>query len=111
MKAVSGRNVVKRHEDYAFYRPSAVAIARVVQDFPLLLAQVIPFCKSCLPEAHMGCMRLKKFANNFSHHHVLHDRSGRGRVQVLHLLPVHLHHDLLCYKSLPNVRCSLAYHR
>ncbi|CAN9401313.1 unnamed protein product [Alternaria sp. RS040] len=43
MKAVSGRNVVKRHEDYAFYRPSAVAIARVVQDFPLLLAQVIPF--------------------------------------------------------------------
>ncbi|KAF1838619.1 ABC transporter-like protein [Decorospora gaudefroyi] len=43
MKAVSGRNVVKRHEDYAFYRPSAVVIARVVQDFPLLLAQVIPF--------------------------------------------------------------------
>ncbi|ORY09288.1 ABC drug exporter AtrF [Clohesyomyces aquaticus] len=44
MKAVSGRAVVKRHEDYAFYRPSAVSIARVVQDFPLLLAQVIPFC-------------------------------------------------------------------
>jgi ATP-binding cassette subfamily G (WHITE) protein 2 (SNQ2) len=43
MKAVSGRNVVKRHEDYAFYRPSAVVIARVVQDLPLLLAQVIPF--------------------------------------------------------------------
>lgn len=43
MKAVSGRNVVKRHEDYAFYRPSAVAVARVVQDFPLLLVQVIPF--------------------------------------------------------------------
>lgn len=43
MKAVSGRDVVKRHEDYAFYRPSAVAIARVLQDFPLLLAQVIPF--------------------------------------------------------------------
>ena len=43
MKAVSGRDVVKRHEDYAFYRPSAVVIARVVQDFPLLLAQVIPF--------------------------------------------------------------------
>ncbi|KAI0588081.1 abc transporter [Pyrenophora tritici-repentis] len=43
MKAVSGRNVVKRHEDYAFYRPSAVVIARVLQDFPLLLAQVIPF--------------------------------------------------------------------
>jgi hypothetical protein len=45
MKAVSGRDVVKRHEDYAFYRPSAVVIARMVQDFPLLLAQVIPFCK------------------------------------------------------------------
>ncbi|KAF1953903.1 ABC transporter-like protein [Byssothecium circinans] len=44
MKAVSGRVVVKRHEDYAFYSPSAVTMARVVQDFPLLLAQVIPFC-------------------------------------------------------------------
>lgn len=45
MKAVSGRDVVKRHEDFAFYHPSAVSIARVLQDFPLLLAQVIPFCK------------------------------------------------------------------
>jgi ATP-binding cassette subfamily G (WHITE) protein 2 (SNQ2) len=45
MKAVSGRDVVKRHEDFAFYHPSAVVIARVLQDFPLLLAQVIPFCK------------------------------------------------------------------
>jgi ATP-binding cassette subfamily G (WHITE) protein 2 (SNQ2) len=44
MKAVSGRAVVRRHEDYAFYRPSAVVVARVVQDFPLLFAQVIPFC-------------------------------------------------------------------
>ncbi|KAF2108995.1 ABC drug exporter AtrF [Lophiotrema nucula] len=44
MKAVSGRAVVKRHEDYAFYRPSAVSVARVVQDFPLLILQVIPFC-------------------------------------------------------------------
>ncbi|KAF2130694.1 hypothetical protein P153DRAFT_336486 [Dothidotthia symphoricarpi CBS 119687] len=43
MKAVSGREVVKRHNDYAFYRPSAVSLARVVQDIPLLLAQVIPF--------------------------------------------------------------------
>ncbi|KAF2630734.1 hypothetical protein BU25DRAFT_488883 [Macroventuria anomochaeta] len=43
MKAVSGRHVVKRHEDYAFYRPSAVSLARVLQDLPLLLAQVIPF--------------------------------------------------------------------
>lgn len=45
MKAVSGREVVKRHKEYAFYRPSAVSLARVVQDFPLLLAQVIPFCE------------------------------------------------------------------
>jgi ATP-binding cassette subfamily G (WHITE) protein 2 (SNQ2) len=45
MKAVSGRDVVKRHEDFAFYHPSAVSIARVLQDFPLLLAQVIPFCE------------------------------------------------------------------
>lgn len=43
MKAVSGRGIVKRHNDYAFYRPSAVALARVLQDFPLLLAQVVPF--------------------------------------------------------------------
>ncbi|PSN60602.1 ABC drug exporter AtrF [Corynespora cassiicola Philippines] len=43
MKAVSGRAVVKRHEDYAFYRPSAVNLARVLQDFPLLLVQVVPF--------------------------------------------------------------------
>lgn len=37
MKAVSGREVVKRHKDYAFYRPSAVVVARVVQDVPLIL--------------------------------------------------------------------------
>jgi ATP-binding cassette subfamily G (WHITE) protein 2 (SNQ2) len=43
MKAVSGRSIVRRHEDYAFYRPSAVTIARVVQDIPLCLAMVVPF--------------------------------------------------------------------
>ena len=43
MKAVSGRTISARHGDYAFYRPSAVVIARVIQDFPLMLAQVIPF--------------------------------------------------------------------
>jgi hypothetical protein len=59
MKAVSGRNVVKRHEDYAFYRPSAVAIARVVQDFPLLLAQVIPFCKLHFLRTRVGNVSLK----------------------------------------------------
>jgi ABC-type multidrug transport system permease subunit len=43
MKAVSGRAIIARHNDYAFYRPSAVVLARVIQDFPMLLVQVIPF--------------------------------------------------------------------
>ncbi len=43
MKAVSGRVVIARHKDYAFYRPSAVTLARVVADFPLILGNVIPF--------------------------------------------------------------------
>lgn len=43
MKAVSGRAVVSRHHDYAFYRPSAVSIARVVLDFPVVGVQVIIF--------------------------------------------------------------------
>ncbi|KAI4123600.1 MAG: hypothetical protein LQ338_005192 [Usnochroma carphineum] len=43
MKAVSGRVVIARHKDYAFYRPSAVALARVLADFPLIIVQVIVF--------------------------------------------------------------------
>lgn len=43
MKAVSGRVVIARHRDYAFYRPSAVSVARVIADFPLILVQVILF--------------------------------------------------------------------
>lgn len=43
MKAVSGRTIIARHREYAFYRPSAVVIARVIQDLPLLFIQVIPF--------------------------------------------------------------------
>ena len=43
MKAVSGRTVISRHNDYAFYRPSAVAIARVILDFPVLLIEVIVY--------------------------------------------------------------------
>ncbi|KAK7755322.1 ATP-binding cassette transporter snq2 [Diatrype stigma] len=42
-KAVSGRAVVARHDDYAFYRPSAVSLARVVQDFPVVAVQVAIF--------------------------------------------------------------------
>ena len=43
IKAVSGRAVIARHGEYAFYRPSAVNIARVITDFPMILAQVVPF--------------------------------------------------------------------
>ena len=43
MPAVSGRAIVARHKDYAFYRPSAVAIARVVVDFPSIFCMVVPF--------------------------------------------------------------------
>lgn len=43
MKAVSGRAVVARQRDYAFYHPSAVSIARVLVDFPVLLPQVCIF--------------------------------------------------------------------
>ncbi|PWY82966.1 ABC drug exporter AtrF [Aspergillus heteromorphus CBS 117.55] len=43
MPAVSGRAIVARHKDYAFYRPSAVAIARVVVDFPAIFCMVVPF--------------------------------------------------------------------
>jgi ABC-type multidrug transport system ATPase subunit len=43
MKAVSGRAVVARHHDYAFYRPSAVSLARVLLDFPVIGVQVCIF--------------------------------------------------------------------
>jgi ATP-binding cassette subfamily G (WHITE) protein 2 (SNQ2) len=43
MKAVSGRAVVARHQEYAFYRPSAVALARVIVDFPVILVQSLLF--------------------------------------------------------------------
>ncbi|KAJ5847516.1 hypothetical protein N7455_011473 [Penicillium solitum] len=43
MPAVSGRGIVARHKDYAFYRPSAVSIARIIVDFPAILGMVIPF--------------------------------------------------------------------
>jgi ATP-binding cassette subfamily G (WHITE) protein 2 (SNQ2) len=39
MKAVSGRAVVARQKEYAFYRPSAVTVARVVADLPVILVQ------------------------------------------------------------------------
>ncbi|KAM0334541.1 hypothetical protein ACHAQA_001571 [Verticillium albo-atrum] len=36
MKAVSGRDIISRHHDYAFYRPSAVSLARVLLDLPVV---------------------------------------------------------------------------
>ncbi|KAI0404625.1 ABC-2 type transporter-domain-containing protein [Xylaria palmicola] len=42
-KAVSGRAVAARQKDYAFYRPSAVTLARVITDFPVLFVQVVIF--------------------------------------------------------------------
>ncbi|KAI3318262.1 ABC-2 type transporter-domain-containing protein [Xylariaceae sp. AK1471] len=43
MKAVSGRAVAARQKDYAFYRPSAVSLARALTDFPILFVQVVIF--------------------------------------------------------------------
>ncbi|KAK5625343.1 hypothetical protein RRF57_001059 [Xylaria bambusicola] len=43
MKAVSGRAVAARQKDYAFYRPSAVALARVITDLPVIFIQVVIF--------------------------------------------------------------------
>lgn len=43
MKAVSGRVVVARHKEYAFYRPSAVNLARAIVDLPVLVLQVVIF--------------------------------------------------------------------
>ncbi|KAJ9311399.1 hypothetical protein DTO271D3_8376 [Paecilomyces variotii] len=43
MSAVSGRVIIKRHKDYAFYRPSAVSLARVLVDFPMIFAMVAVF--------------------------------------------------------------------
>ncbi|KAH7324186.1 ABC-2 type transporter-domain-containing protein [Stachybotrys elegans] len=43
MKAVTGRTIVRRHKDYAFYPPSAVSLARVLLDFPVIGIQVVIF--------------------------------------------------------------------
>ncbi|KAL6410855.1 atpase [Ilyonectria robusta] len=43
MRAVSGRPVAARHKDYAFYRPSAISLARVLLDFPVVAIQVCIF--------------------------------------------------------------------
>ncbi|KAK0542954.1 ATP-binding cassette transporter snq2, partial [Tilletia horrida] len=38
-EAVAGRPMLSRHKQFAFYRPSAVVIARAIVDIPLLLIQ------------------------------------------------------------------------
>jgi ABC-type multidrug transport system ATPase subunit len=43
MKAVSGRAIIDRHREYAFYRPSAVTLARALVDLPILVPPVIFF--------------------------------------------------------------------
>lgn len=43
MKAVTGRSVVLRHNEYALYRPSAVTIARILVDFPVIAIQTLVF--------------------------------------------------------------------
>lgn len=43
IKAVSGRGIVARHKDYAFYSPSAVSVARIITDIPVILTQVCTF--------------------------------------------------------------------
>ena len=43
MKAVSGRVVMDRQREYAFYTKSAVTLARVLLDLPFILTMVIPF--------------------------------------------------------------------
>ncbi|KAF2864334.1 ABC transporter-like protein [Piedraia hortae CBS 480.64] len=43
IKAVSGRAIIARHRDYAFYRPSAVSVARVITDLPIVAVQALPF--------------------------------------------------------------------
>lgn len=43
MPAVSGRPIVNRHTQYAFYRPSAVVIARVLLDLLLMFPMAILF--------------------------------------------------------------------
>ena len=57
IKAVSGRAVVARHSDYAMYRPSAVSLARVVVDFPVILVQVSYLASSPSPSARSSAPR------------------------------------------------------
>ncbi|GKT48118.1 brefeldin A resistance protein [Colletotrichum spaethianum] len=44
LPAISGRTTIERQRVFAFYRPSAVVIARMILDFPLILIMTILFC-------------------------------------------------------------------
>lgn len=43
LPAVSGRTTIERQRVFAFYRPSAVVIARMLLDFPLILIMTLLF--------------------------------------------------------------------
>ena len=43
VKAIAGRDIIARHKEYAFYRPSAVVIARVITDIPVIFPQALLF--------------------------------------------------------------------
>ncbi|OBR15190.1 ABC-2 type transporter [Colletotrichum higginsianum IMI 349063] len=44
LPAIAGRTTIERQRVFAFYRPSAVVIARVLLDFPLILVMTVLFC-------------------------------------------------------------------
>ena len=41
--ALSGREVIERHRSFRFVRPSAVSVARMILDIPIVLFQVVVF--------------------------------------------------------------------
>ncbi|GKT83718.1 ABC drug exporter [Colletotrichum tofieldiae] len=44
LPAIAGRTTIERQRVFAFYRPSAVVIARMLLDFPLILIMTVLFC-------------------------------------------------------------------
>lgn len=44
LPAITGRTTMERQRAFAFYRPSAVVLARSILDLPVLLLLTLPFC-------------------------------------------------------------------
>ena len=63
VRAVAGRVVISRHRDYAFYRPSAVVIARVMLDLPVILVQAVIFTIILYFMANLDVVAGKFFIN------------------------------------------------